>query len=205
MGFLDALADGKPTPGGGSAAAYSGAAGAALVAMVARLTAGKKKYAAVEAQMTNILDRAEQLREELAEAVVLDADAFNSIMAAYRMPKDTPDQKSARAEAVQKATQIAASVPLEVAGMAMDVLELAADVVAEGNLNAISDGATGAALAKAAMTGAGYNVRINTASLKDEGVVKSLLTEMEELEQRALSIEALIRGDLIKRGGLRLS
>jgi glutamate formiminotransferase/formiminotetrahydrofolate cyclodeaminase len=205
MGFLDALADGKPTPGGGSAAAYSGAAGAALVAMVARLTTGKKKYAAVEAQMTNILDRAEQLREELTEAVVRDADAFNSIMAAYRMPKDTPDQKSIRVEAIQKATQIAAGVPLEVAGMAMEVLELAADVVAEGNLNAISDGATGAAMAKAAMTGAGYNVRINTASLKDEGVVKSLLTEMEELEQRALSIEAQIRGDLIKRGGLRLS
>jgi formiminotetrahydrofolate cyclodeaminase len=121
------------------------------------------------------------------------------------MPKDTPDQKNTRAGAIQKATKIAASVPLEVAGMAMEVLELAADVVADGNLNAISDGATGAALAKAAMIGAGYNVRINTASLKDEGVVKSLLTEMEELEQRALSIEAQIRGDLIKRGGLRLS
>jgi len=205
MGFLDALAEGKPTPGGGSAAAYSGAAGAALVAMVARLTTGKKKYAAVEARMMNILDRAEQLREELTEAVVRDADAFNSIMAAYRMPKDAPDQESARTEAIQKATKIAASVPLEVAGMAMEVLELAAVVVAEGNLNAISDGATGAAMAKAAITGAGYNVRINTASLKDDGVIKSLLTEMEELEQRALSIEAQIRGDLIKRGGLRLS
>jgi len=204
MGFLDALADGKPTPGGGSAAAYSGAAGAALVAMVAHLTTGKNKYAAVETQMTNILDRAEQLREELTEAVVRDADAFSAIMAAYKMPKDTPDQKNARAEAVQRATQIAASVPLEVAGMAMEVLELAADVVAEGNLNAISDGATGAALAKAAMIGAGYNVRINTASLKDEGVVKTLLTEMEELEQRTLPIEDQIRGDLIKRGGLRL-
>jgi formiminotetrahydrofolate cyclodeaminase len=77
-------------------------------------------------------------------------------------------------------------------------------VVAEGNLNAISDGATGAALAKAAMIGAGYNVRINTASLKDEGVVKTLLTEMEDLEQRALPLESQIRGDLIKRGGLRL-
>jgi len=205
MGFLDALAEGKPTPGGGSAAAYSGAAGAALVAMVARLTIGKKKYATVEAHMINILDRTEQLREGLTEAVVRDADAFCSIMAAYRMSKDTPDQKSARAEAIQKATQIAASVPLEVAGMAMEVLELAADVVAQGNLNAISDGATGAEMAKAAITGAGYNVRINTASLKDERVVKSLLTEMEELEQGALSIETKIRGALKTRGGLRFS
>jgi glutamate formiminotransferase/formiminotetrahydrofolate cyclodeaminase len=205
MGFLDALAEGKPTPGGGSAAAYSGAAGAALVAMVARLTIGKKKYATVEAHMIDILDRIEQLREGLTEAVVRDADAFSSIMAAYRMPKDTTDQKSARAEAIQKATQIAASVPLEVAGMAMEVLELAADVVAEGNLNAISDGATGAEMAKAAITGAGYNVRINTASLKDEGVVKLLLTEMEELEQGALSIETKIRGALITRGGLRFT
>jgi glutamate formiminotransferase/formiminotetrahydrofolate cyclodeaminase len=202
--FLEALAAGTPTPGGGSAAAYSGAAGAGLVAMVARLTIGKQKYASIEPQMQEVLKRAEELRTELTAAIQRDADAFSTVLEAYMLPRGTRDQKAARTQAIQDATLGAAYVPLEVASKAVDVLDLAVQVVTEGNLNAISDGATGAALARAALTGAGYNVRINIASLQDESMGAPLLSELNELESRAGELEANIRGQLIGRGGMPL-
>jgi len=203
--FLDALADGRPTPGGGSAAAYSGAAGAALVAMVVRLTIGKKKYASVEEQMRVFLDKAETLRSDLTAAVARDSEAFEAVMKAFRLPKDTNEQKETRSQAIQNATLNAARVPIEVAAQAVQVLELAAKVVAVGNLNAISDGATGGALARAALSGAGYNVRINVASLKDQAAANALLVELRELEGQADAHEAQIRAELIKRGGMPLA
>jgi glutamate formiminotransferase/formiminotetrahydrofolate cyclodeaminase len=202
--FLEALAAGTPTPGGGSAAAYSGAAGAGLIAMVARLTIGKQKYASVESLMQDILKRAEELRADLTAAIQRDADAFSTVLEAYMLPRGTQDQKSARSQAIQEATLGAAYVPLEVGSKAVEVLELAVQVVAEGNLNAISDGATGAALARAALTGAGYNVRINIASLQDESMGAPLLSELSELESRADTLEANIRAQLTSRGGMPL-
>jgi len=202
--FLDALAAGAPTPGGGSAAAYSAAAGAALVVMVARLTIGKKKYAAVEEQMKEILARAESLRARLTSAIQRDAEVFNAVMEAFRLPKDTQEQKVVRTLAIQAATLGAAQVPFEVAVMAVEVMELAAQAIAQGNLNTISDGASGAALARAALTGAGYNVRINLLGLDDEEASQSFLDRMGELEQRADKTEAGIRSLLVERGGLRL-
>lgn len=203
--FLEELASGTPTPGGGSAAAYSGAAGAALVAMVARLTIGKKKYAGVEAQMKPILEKAERLRLDLTQAIQRDAEAFNDVMNAFRMPKDAPQQKAERAQAIQDATLKAAQVPLEVAEMAVEVMEAATVVAERGNVNAISDAATGAALARAALAGAGYNVRINAASLRDTRVVESLLDRLTRLEERALELEDNIKSSLIERGGMSLS
>lgn len=202
--FLDALAAGTPTPGGGSAAAHSGAAGAALVTMVARLTIGKSKYALVENRMVMILERAEELRVELTEAILQDAAAFNQVLAAFRMPKDTTDQKSERKLAIEAATLRAAQVPLSVAGMAVDVIELALEVVENGNLNAISDGATGAALARAALTSAGYNVRINTLSLNDSQAAEEMEGQLIRLEKRAAEVESQIRAQLSKRGGISL-
>lgn len=202
--FLDALADGTPEPGGGSASAYSGAAGAALVAMVARLTTGKKKYAAVEEQMQAILERAEALRAALTLAVEEDAQAFRAVMAAYKLPKETPEEQSARAQAIEEATLAAAQVPLDVAGKAVEVLELAAQAVAHGNLNAISDGATGAALARAALSGAGYNVRTNATSLQDQDTAQALLAKLRELESSTVAFEEQIRAELAGRGGLSL-
>lgn len=202
--FLEALAEATPVPGGGSAAAYSGAAGAALVAMVTRLTLGRKKYAHVEAQMGAVLERAEDLRGELTAAVQRDAQAFAAVMAAYKLPKETEEERAKRLAAIQNATLEAARVPLEVAGKAVEVIELAAQVVAQGNLNAISDGATGGALARAALTGAGYNVRINVVGLKDKALGVSLLDELAELEHRAQDLEAQMRAHLIERGDLPL-
>ena len=203
-GFLDELAAGTAAPGGGSAAAYSGAAGAALAAMVARLTIGKKKYEQVEQQMREVLKRAEDLRAELTESIQRDASAFEAVMAAFKLPKDTPEEQATRTQAIEQATLAAARVPLQVARWSVEVLELAAQAVTVGNLNAISDGATAAALAKAALTGAGYNVRINVGSLQDQGAGQSLLETLAALERRAAELEAQIRVDLSTRGGISL-
>jgi len=205
MGFLDALASASATPGGGSAAAYSGAAGAALVAMVARLTIGRKKYAGLEPQMKNILEKAEKLRTELIAAVEKASAAFDLVMSAFKLPKDTPEQQAARSKSIQEATLKAAQVPLEVAGKAVEVMELAAQVVSDGNLNAISDGASGATLARAALTSAGYNVRINVTSLKDQETAQSLLMKLHDLESRAATVEEKVRADLTGRGGMPLA
>lgn len=202
--FLDALAAGTAAPGGGSAAAYAGAAGAALVAMVARLTIGKKKYAEVETQMQAILNRAEELREAMQRAVELDAEAFKAVMEAYRLPKDTPEQQAARNQAVESAMLAAARAPLKVAEMAVEVLGLASQVIAAGNLNAISDGASGATMARAALNGSGLNVRINVNSLTEPQHGQVLVVQLENLEQQAVEIEAGIRQELQTRGGLVL-
>jgi glutamate formiminotransferase/formiminotetrahydrofolate cyclodeaminase len=202
--FLDGLAEGTPTPGGGSASAYSGAAGAALVAMVARLTIGKRKYAHVEAQMQAILEKAAGLRGELTEAVAEDAAAFAALMAANKLPRTTDEEQQERDRAVETATLVAAQVPLDVAAMAVETLELAAQVVNAGNLNAISDGASGAALAQAAVKGAGYNVRINAIGLKNRADAQGLLDRLLELEKRAGELEKQINTDLSSRGGILL-
>jgi len=203
-GFLDALAADSPAPGGGSASAYSGAAAAALVAMVARLTIGRKKYAEVEKQMQQVLERAEALRAELTAAIQKDAAAFEAVMAAYRMPKGTPEEAAVRGEAIESAMKEAARVPLQVATQAVEVMGLSVLVVKAGNLNAISDGASAAAQARAALSGAGYNVRINAASLKDRDEVIRLLAALKDLEERAENYEEDVRATLSERGGLLL-
>jgi glutamate formiminotransferase / formiminotetrahydrofolate cyclodeaminase len=201
-GFLDELASANPTPGGGSAAAYTCAAAAALVAMVARLTIGKKKYAQVEEDMRAVLGAAENLRSELTQAVSQDALAFEAVMEAFRLPKDTDEQQTARQRAILKSTLGAAREPLEVARKAVRVMELAALVVASGNLNAITDAGTGAALAKAALTGAGYNVRINLNSIQDDEHKPEMQAELDSLDKRAGELDAEIRMTLRERGGL---
>ncbi|HNS38575.1 MAG TPA: glutamate formimidoyltransferase, partial [Anaerolineaceae bacterium] len=134
--FLDQLASATPAPGGGSAAAHTGAAGAALVAMVARLTIGKKKYESVKDQMWALIEQAETLRAELTAAVDEDAAAFEAVMAAFKLPKDTEEQQAARNAAVQQATFAAAQVPLTVARRAVQVMDLALQAAQLGNLNA---------------------------------------------------------------------
>lgn len=203
--FLDALADATPTPGGGSAAAYSGAAAAGLVEMVARLTIGKKKYAQVEAQMLAVLEEAERLRADLTEAIREDAAAFEAVMAAFRLPKDTSEQQDQRSAAVERAMLAAAQAPLRVAHKAVRILELAEQVVRMGNLNAISDGATAAALAIAALTGSGYNVRINAIELKDQAAAKDMLDQIAVLDRRADGLELNVRQLLADRGGMPLA
>jgi glutamate formiminotransferase / formiminotetrahydrofolate cyclodeaminase len=123
--FLDEIAAATAAPGGGSAAAYAGAIGAGLVAMVAGLTIGKKKYAEVEAEMQAIRVMAESLRKELTQYVEDDASAFEAVMGAFKLPKDTEEQQSIRSAAIIHATINAANVPLHVCEDAVKVMELA--------------------------------------------------------------------------------
>ncbi len=200
--FLDQVAAATASPGGGSAAAYVGALGAGLVAMVAGLTIGKKKYAEVEAEMQAIRVQAEELRRELTNAVDDDASAFEAVMGAFKLPKDTEEEKRARDAKIQLATLNAAHVPLHTVKNAVKVMELAARCAKDGNLNAISDSASGATLARAAMIAAGYNVRINLNSLEDKSAGEKMLKELKELEKQADAIEKQIRKTMEERGGV---
>ncbi len=203
--FLEALAAGTAAPGGGSAAAYSGAAAAALVAMVARLTIGKKKYAQIEAEMQDLLEKAEDLRLELTEAVRRDAAAFEGVMAAFKLPKETAEEQGKRMQAVEEATLTATKEPLQTARHAVQVMELAHQAVLLGNLNAITDASTGAALARAALAGAGLNVRTNLKSLQDQAAASQIEAELEALEAKGMELEMAVRKTLQERGGLAFS
>lgn len=193
--FLDELASAEPVPGGGSVAALSGALGAALVAMVCRLTIGKKGYEAVSAEMQTILPRAEALRRELADLMQADTDAYACVMDAYGLPKTTNDEKNARERAIQAALQRAADIPLRVAEACAQVLALARVVAEKGNKNAASDGGVGALMAEAGLRGAAFNVTINLGSIHDAAFVQDrrarvarLLAEAERAKGEILSI-----------------
>jgi glutamate formiminotransferase/formiminotetrahydrofolate cyclodeaminase len=171
-GWLDELAGGAPTPGGGSAAALAGSLAAALVAMVARLTIGKKAYAPVDARAREILAEAERLRAELRRLVDDDAAAYGGVSAAYKIPKDDPR----RVSAVDDALLAAARPPADVAKGAERVLRLAKEIEEIGNKNAVSDARVAGMLARTAIDGAGENVKVNVAAMSDPGRGKALLS-----------------------------
>jgi glutamate formiminotransferase / formiminotetrahydrofolate cyclodeaminase len=202
VSFIEELAAPTATPGGGSAGAYAGAMGAALVAMVAGLTIGKKKYAAVEAQMQAIRVMAESLRKELTQAVDDDSSAFEAVMGAFQLPKETEEDQTKRTAAIHVATLNAARVPLRVAKDAVKVMELALKCAREANVNAVSDSMSGFAMARAALTAAGYNVKINLNSLTDKSVGEKMIEDLKEIEAKADELEKEIRKTLSERGGI---
>jgi glutamate formiminotransferase/formiminotetrahydrofolate cyclodeaminase len=202
--FLEDLASENPTPGGGSAAAYTAAQAAALVAMVGRVTVGKKKYANVEQQMQQMIDKAETLRTSLTRAVAEDSAAFDAFMQALRLPKNTPEEQSARQQALNEATLGAARVPLQVAERAADVIALAVEAADTGNINAVSDAGTAAALAAAALSGAGLNVRTNLKDYEDRSAADPMLSHLVEIEQRAAEYRKQLHAILKERAGLDL-
>lgn len=167
--FMSRVASPEPTPGGGSVAAHAGALGAALAQMVAGLTIGKKKYAAVEDEMKTLSLQGSALRRQLAGLVERDAASYERVRAAYAMPKEPADAADARSAAIREALLYAAEVPLETARAAVDVAALAAACAERGNSNAVSDACVAALMAEAACKGAVLNVRINVASLDDAG------------------------------------
>jgi glutamate formiminotransferase/formiminotetrahydrofolate cyclodeaminase len=176
-GWLDELAGGTPAPGGGSAAALAGALAGALVAMVARLTVGRKAYAGVQQRVAEILAEADALRAQLRRLVDDDAAAYAKVSAAYRLPKDDPRRTRAADEALVGAAQ----TPLAIARGAARLLALAREIGTIGNRNALSDAKVGEALARAALAGAVENVRVNVGSLSEPGLGRSLLEEAEGL------------------------
>jgi glutamate formiminotransferase/formiminotetrahydrofolate cyclodeaminase len=200
--FLDELAAATAAPGGGSAAAYAGAMGAGLIAMVAGLTIGKKKYAEVEAEMQAIRVMAESLRKELTQYVEDDSSAFEAVMGAFKLPKDTEEQQSSRSAAIINATLNAANVPLHVCEDVVKVMELAIKCAKDANINAISDSMSGFAMARASLTAAGYNVRINIDSLEDKSAGDRMLKGLVKLEKEADKLEKEINKVMKERSGI---
>lgn len=201
--FLDRLAAGTPTPGGGSAAAHSGAMGAALVGMVARLTTGKKGYEDVAEQMDEIADQADRLRQELHTAVEEDARAFDAVMSAFQLPKASEEERMERDKVIQQATHVAAEIPLRVAELSALVHELAAQVSEQGNKNAITDAAAGGAFAAAAVQAAGLNVRINASAVTDETAAGAWLDQLAQHVDRSAAAGNRIYAALGERAGLK--
>jgi glutamate formiminotransferase/formiminotetrahydrofolate cyclodeaminase len=180
-GFVAAVAGPTPAPGGGSVAAHAGALAAALAQMVAGLTVGRKKYAAVEAEMKEIALKAAALVNELSSLGPKDAAAYTVVMAAYKLPGETEADAAAKKRHIDDALMGAAEVPLETARACVRVLELAQAVATRGNTNAVSDAGVAALLAHAACRGAIYNVRINVASLDDKSKGARLVEECGRL------------------------
>ena len=182
--FLEKTASGTPVPGGGSVSALSAALGAGLAEMVANLTIAKKGYEAVENEMKEIAEALQDLRKKLVAEVDKDANAYRDVLAAFKLPKDTEQEKEKRAEAIQGAMKNAARIPLGVAYDALQVMDLAEKAIQKGNRNAVSDGAVGAMMARTAALGALYNVKINLASVKDNAFVEEMMREVNKLQSR---------------------
>jgi len=191
--FVEAVASKAPAPGGGSVAALTGSLGSALTAMVGNLTLGRKAYNALDEDKQKELDenfkKANELVERLNQLVDEDTESFNGVMAAFKMPKDTEEQKAERSKAIQEATKEALEVPLDTAKRCLDVLKLQKVFAEYGNPNAITDVGVGALLGYSGLEGALFNVRINLAGLKDEGYVEKINKECEEILNEGNSIK----------------
>lgn len=187
--FVSLTASDAPAPGGGSVTALVASLGAALAEMVANLTVGKEKYAAVDAQMREVAAQTSALRAELVDGIQKDVDSFTAYMTALRMPKDTEEQKAARQQAMQQGLKTAALVPLDVAKTAVKIFPLAQQAVQYGNPMAVTDGLAAAMLARSAVLGALLNVKINLASIKDEAFVADISAQVKQLEKQAITLE----------------
>ena len=179
--FLEDLAGSAPAPGGGGAAALVGAAGAALGNMVGSLTVGKKKYAAVEADILILNRRAAALRKRLEGLVQADADAFTPLAAAYKLPKETPEQQAHKAAVLEAALEGACAVPLEIMSACCEGIALAAEYAEKGGVMAVSDAGCAALFCKAALQAAGLNVSINTRLKADNAHAAALNAQADAM------------------------
>ena len=172
--YLDELASSQPTPGGGSAAALSGAMGAGLASMVARLTLGKDAYASVQQEIATISQHTERLRTRFQQLMQEDIEAYGHLSATFKLPRTTPEEKAARTDAMQKQLANAALVPLEIAECSAELVQYCLRIAEIGNANVLSDIATAIALTTSAGTGASWMVRTNLRAMKDLELVNAL-------------------------------
>lgn len=200
--FTDKVAEGTTAPGGGSVAAYVGALGAALALMVARLTIGKPKYKNVEEECWQAIEKGEELRKHLTDAVELDAKSFEGIIIARRLPRDTEANVKLRENAIMEASFTAAEVPLDTAQKCLEVMKLAYRMAEIGNLSAISDAASGVYQAKAGLEAAFLNVEINLMGYENEKRAIDLLQRASKLRKEAEAIIPELRTLLEERAGL---
>lgn len=190
--YLNELSSDSPTPGGGNVAALCGALSASLGSMVCNLTIGKKKYADVENVMIELKTKLEYYQKRFLELAQKDNNAFNNVMAAFKLPKETEEEKLLRNDAIEKATIGAAEVPSEVIKYCYDLLPLIKGVAEKGNKNSISDAGVAAALIKTSAAGAYLNVLINCASLNNQTIADEIRKRVtilnEEIDKTSTSI-----------------
>lgn len=187
--FMDKLASKSPEPGGGSVAALTGALGAALVSMVANLTLGKEKYKDVQPQIEQLLKESERLRVEMQDLIQKDTEAYGALSLVYKMPKDTEEQKAARAARMQEALKNACQVPLEIGLKSLDVARLAKRAAEIGNVGAVSDAGVAVLLAQACCQSAALNVKINVNSIKDQGYNSKTWGAMQDTMKQVAALE----------------
>jgi formiminotetrahydrofolate cyclodeaminase len=190
--FAELVAEGTPTPGGGSVSAYSGVLAASLGKMVCAITMSKPKYAAVEPRLSEMVGDLDNAAARLRELIVEDSASFEAVLNAYRLPKETEEQKSARTIAIQKALHYAITVPLETAERSLAVLILVAELADIGTPNALSDVAVGVQLAQVAVKGASYNVGINLSSIADREWADKIRDNLNSIIEQASTIAARV-------------
>jgi len=190
--FAKIVASDSPVPGGGSIAALCGALSAALSEMVANLTVTKKKYADSKEEMNAIINKASQLRDRLLNYIEEDSLAYKKVMEAYKLPKETEEEKCLRLERIQEGLKVAASVPLEVAETSYEIFPLVEAVVLRGNSSSVTDALVGAMMARTGVLSAILNIRINLESIKDGEFVRVLKEKADILEEKANQFEKKI-------------
>ncbi len=190
--FAARLASSSPVPGGGGAAAYSGCLGVSLIAMVANLTLGKKKYADVEQEVQQILARADELRTTLFEGVPKDSAAFLHVSVAYKMPEGTPEEQAAKSAELSLRSKAAADLPMELARCCHEGLQLAVRMAEIGSLLAVSDVVCGAGLLLAALKGLLMMVSVNLPLVDNEQYVQAMQQEYSRLLVTGTELEARV-------------
>jgi glutamate formiminotransferase/formiminotetrahydrofolate cyclodeaminase len=186
--FVDEVSRDTPAPGGGSIAALAGALGAALTSMVANLSIGKGEFDAQYGELCRLAERAQAVKDELVRAIDADTEAFNEVIAALRMAKDTPEQVAARAAAIRAGYKSAARVPLRTAQLCREVLDLCEAAAHVGNQAVMSDAGVGALMAYAGVRGAIHNVRINLPHTRDEAFIAEMQSTLGALLEESGSL-----------------
>src|SRR5512143_480302 len=199
--FLDKLSSKSPEPGGGSAAALVGAEAAALVGMVCYLTLGKEKYADVQTEIEELRAATEGLRADLQRLLQEDTEAFAEASAAYKLPKDTDEQKKEREEKIQAGLKKATEVPFAIGERSLAVARLSLTAAEKGNKGAVSDAGVAVLFAEAAVQAAALNVRINLVSIKDEAYVKDRWARMESMMVEAGMLKERVMNSTYQKRG----
>jgi methenyltetrahydrofolate cyclohydrolase len=187
--FLDKLASSAPEPGGGSASALAAAIGAALVSMVANLTVGKEKYADVQDQIKTLVDGSEKVRTRLQELVQEDTEVYGVLAKAFKMPRETEEEKTKRNDAIQAACKEATMVPYAIAEQCLEVAKLSEVAADIGNVNAVSDAGVAALLAEACAQCAALNVKINLGTIRDAAFNEEKWTGIQDILARSLELK----------------
>lgn len=179
--FLDKLCSNSPEPGGGSASALVGAIAASLAGMLASLTINKKGYEDQWEKMKEYYEKAKKLKDEMLELLQKDTEAFDDAAKAFKLPKNTEEEKKIRADAIETGLKKATQVPLSIMEKSLEISRLALEVLKKGNKMAITDGAISAIFANATAVGAMFNVRINFSWMKDREYIEKTEQRLDEI------------------------